>query len=132
MATNLVATSKIFIDSATQGHKYLKDCKVHNESDDADVELAHAAGEDVAVGYTHKKGGGSFDLEVYRTQGAAPLVNFHKLQALRETFVMTRRDTGGQAFQYGGCRVANVAGDSDEGGVHMTKVKLIWATREAL
>lgn len=132
MALNLVSNAKLFINSATAGNLYLKNCKAPSETDDSDVELAYGAGESTAIGYIDKPTGGSIEIEEFRLQGATPLVDWHKLQRLKETFTLNKRDTNGQGLQYGGCRVASVSDDSDAEGGHTRKVKIVWATRESL
>ncbi len=129
MASNIVSRSPLFIDSSTAGNRYLRDVKSHSETDDADIELAYGSGEKSAIGYIEKPGGGSLDLEEHRRE--VPEVDWRKLQALREVFVLTRND-GGHRVQYSGCRVANVAAESDDQGAHTTKIKIVWAQREAL
>jgi hypothetical protein len=132
MALNLVSKSKLFIQSALAGNVYLRNCKAPSETDDSDVELAYGPGEENAIGYIRKPTGGSIEIEEYRLEGAAPLVDWHKLKAAAEKFVLNKRDTNGQGLQYGGCIVASVSDDDDAEGGHTRKIKIVWATRETL
>lgn len=131
MAANIVSRSPLFLDSASARNIYLRSVKSHSESDEADVELAYGAGESEAIGFIDKPGGGSLELEAYRIDGT-PEVDWHRLQANREIFRIVRADNGGRRLQYSGCRVASVSDESDEQGSHMTKIKVVWARREAL
>jgi hypothetical protein len=128
---NIITRARLSIDSASQGNKQLKDCKSFDETDDSDLEPAHTIESEAPVGHIDKPGGGTIELEYYQREGA-PEVDFYKLQRLKEYFVLERQNVGGTRLQYGGVRVANVAGGGESGAAHMLKVKLVWSTREPL
>lgn len=129
---NLVSNSKLFLQSAIAGNVYLRNHKSVSETDDGDVELAYGPGEENAIGYITKPSGGALEIEEFRLQGAAPIVDWHRHQKLRTLITISKRDTNGQGLQYGGCRVANVGDDTDAEGGHTRKIKLVWVTRDVL
>lgn len=128
---DLISKSPIFIDSATAGNVFLRTVQKWSVTDDSDLEPVFGTGDDEPIGMAEKPGAGAIDLEVRRV--ASPEVDWARLKRLKERFSLTTVDNpGGRRTQYAGCRVANVAPDSDDQGQHIVKVKVVYAKEQDL
>lgn len=129
---DIASRARVYINSLTAQNKFLAKCKSSKENDDSDIEHAFNTAQEVA-GEIEKPGGGSLELEIYEEAGGVPEVDWTKLKTSREYFSIVRQFVpGGRRMQYGNCRVANVASESDNEGSQMMTVKILWRTRKAL
>jgi len=124
MSEDVVSLSKIFVDGPEIGSKQLLRVKSIKESDDQDTVVVTAVGVSGGAGFQDKPGGGGFDLEVYREK-IKPEVDWRKAKRDKWRFALTLADDDGERNQYPACRVAQVSGDSDDGGSNMMTVKLV-------
>lgn len=129
---NPASQKRWFLSSASQKNLRLRRVKSYTITDDSDVEAVNAVGEEEPVGFRDKVGGITIEFDYYFEQGAAE-VNWRALKDSKELVSLVSQDeNGGERLQYLPARVANVAGDGDDEGSHMGKVKIVALGRKRL
>ena len=129
---NPVSQKRWFLSSVSQRNLPLRRVKSYSITDDSDVELVNAVGENAPIGFREKVGGCTIEFDYYFEQGK-PEVDWAKLKDDKEIFSLVSQDEGaGKRVQYLKCRVANDGGDGDDEGSHLGKVKIVATERKRL
>lgn len=129
---NPASQKRWFLSSATQKNLRLRRVKSYTITDDSDSETVNSVGEEFPIGFRDKPGGYTIEFDYYFEQGT-PEVGWRKLKETKEIVTLVSQDeNGGERLQYRPARVVNVAGDGDDEGSHMGKVKILALRCQAL
>lgn len=130
MSSDLVSDGQIFVQYSG-GNINCQRITDFSDTEKSKTETVPAIGVwDGAAGFRDSNDGGDISIESLRER--VPEVPWRDIKKRKEQIVITTQDRGGERYQYRGVRVSEISRKTDDKGMNIDSVKLVYLRRVQL